>query len=117
MATQTHISIAQSEQSEIFQEFMTAMERHQTNLRLDINQMEVIVGCIAKSTDEQVVQYLPDANLSISNLRECLLTLQVHWRIFKIKHGSIKKECIDMTRSMRAQQPSPRASRDKSTTK
>jgi hypothetical protein len=71
--------------SKTLREFRAAMERHQTNLRLDINHMEVIVGRIAKSTDEEVVRYLPDVNISISSLRECLLTLQVHWRIFEIK--------------------------------
>jgi hypothetical protein len=61
MATQIHIAQAMSQQSKDLQEFMTAMQEHQTNLRLDINRMEVIVGCIAKSSDEEVVKYLPDA--------------------------------------------------------
>jgi hypothetical protein len=89
MVTQTHITHDVTRQSEILRELRTAMEAHQTNLRLDINHMEVIVGCIAKSTDEDLVKYLPAANESISSLRECLSTLTVHWRIFEIKRGSV----------------------------
>lgn len=84
MTTQTQMTYETSQQSEILRAFTSAMRTHQTNLRLDINQMEVIVGRIAKSNDEELVKYLPEANLSISSLRECLLTLQVHWRIFEI---------------------------------
>lgn len=84
MTTQTQMTYETSQQSEILRAFTSAMRTHQTNLRLDINQMEVIVGRIAKSNDEELVKYLPEANLSISSLRECLLTLQVLWRIFEI---------------------------------
>jgi hypothetical protein len=65
------------------------MHAYQTNLRLDINHLEAIVGRIAKCTDEEVVKYLPDASESISSLRECLSTLVVHWRIFEIKQEAL----------------------------
>lgn len=89
MATQTQITSAKSQRREILREIKVAMQAHQTNLRLDINDIEVLVGCIAKSTDEEVMRYLPEANLSISSLRECLLTLQVHWNIYEIKQRNL----------------------------
>jgi hypothetical protein len=89
MATQIHIAQAMSQQSKNLQEFMTAMQAHQTNVRLDINRMEAIVGCIAKSSDEEVVKYLPDANQTISNLRECLSTLGAHRQIFELRQRSL----------------------------
>jgi hypothetical protein len=89
MAIQIQKTHEVSQQTEILRKLRAAMEAHQTNLRLDINHMEVLVGCIAKSTDDEVVKYLPDVNESISSLRECLSTLQVHWRIFEIKHGNL----------------------------
>lgn len=75
LTNRTH---AASQHNEVFQEFMHAMQIHQTNLRLDINHVEAIVGCIAKSSDEDVVKHLPDTNLAISNLRECLSTFEVY---------------------------------------
>jgi len=89
MATQTHLAHKVSQQTKILRELRAAMQSHQTNLRLDINHLEVIVGCIAKSEDVQVVNYLSEVNLSISSLRECLSTLNVHWRIFEIKQGEL----------------------------
>ncbi|MGA2538245.1 MAG: hypothetical protein ABSF53_19705 [Terracidiphilus sp.] len=93
--------------NDIFRELKAAMEAHQTNLRLDINHMEVIVGCIAKSTDDEVMKYLPDVNESISSLRECLSTLQVHWRIFEIKRGHVHAAEIDMNRTVPSRKGSP----------
>jgi hypothetical protein len=107
MMTQTHMTYEVPRQSEILRELRTAMEAHQTNLRLDINHMEVIVGCIAKSTDEDVVKYLPEANESISSLRECLSTLNVHWRIFEIKQGSVDYARIEMSRAVPSLKKSP----------
>jgi hypothetical protein len=100
MATQGHMTHEVPQQTNILRELGTAMHAHQTNLRLDINNLEVIVGCIAKSTDEEVVKYLPDANESISSLRECLSTLVVHWRIFEIKQASVDYAQIDMSRAV-----------------
>ena len=82
MATLTNMTHSASQQREVFREFMNAMRIHQTNLRLDINRVEAIVGCIAKSNDAEVREHLPQSNLAISNLRECLSTLQIHWQIF-----------------------------------
>ena len=89
MATQTHFAHKVSQQTEILRELRAAIQAHQTNLHLDINHLEVIVSCIAKSKDEEVMNYLSEANLSVSSLRECLSTLQVHWRIFEIKQGNL----------------------------
>jgi hypothetical protein len=58
------------------------MQSHQIDLRLSINHIETIVGCIAKSADAEVREHLPQSNLAISNLRECLSTLQIHWQMF-----------------------------------
>jgi hypothetical protein len=52
MATQTQMTHEASQHSDVLREFVSATRAHQTNLRLDINHMEAIVGCIAKSTDE-----------------------------------------------------------------
>jgi hypothetical protein len=84
METQAQITDAALKQCEVVREFLAAMQVHRTNLRLDINQMEAIVGCIAKSTDEEVVNYLPEANLAISNLRGCLSTFEAHRQMFEI---------------------------------
>jgi hypothetical protein len=58
------------------------MQSHQIDLRLSINHIETIVGRIAKSSDEEVRDHLPQANQAISNLRECLSTLQIQWQMF-----------------------------------
>lgn len=72
-----------SQQSQVARTFRTAMQSHQIDLRLGINHIETIVGCIAKSTDSEVTQHLPQSNLAISNLRECLSKLQIQWRTFE----------------------------------
>jgi hypothetical protein len=59
------------------------MQSHQIDLRLGINHIETIVGCIAKSTDLGVTQHVHQSNLAISNLRECLSKLQIQWRMFE----------------------------------
>jgi hypothetical protein len=87
METQTDMTYAASQISDILQPFVSATRLHQTNLRLDINQMEAIVGCIAKSKDEEVVKYLPDANQAISNLRSCLSSLETDRQIFEFNQG------------------------------
>ena len=87
MATQAQVSYSRtmqpvSEQGRILSRFRTAMQSHQIDLRLSINHIETIVGCIAKSDDAEVREHLPQSNLAISNLRECLSTLQVQWQMF-----------------------------------
>jgi len=87
MATQAQISYSHttqpmSEQNRVLRRFRTAMQTHQVDLRLSINQIETMVGCIAKSADPDVTEHLPQSNLAISNLRECLSTLQIHWEMF-----------------------------------
>jgi len=87
MATQAQISYSRamqtgSEQSRVLSRFRTAMQSHQIDLRLSINQIETMVGCIAKSADAEVREHLPQSNLAISNLRECLSKLQIQWQMF-----------------------------------
>ena len=90
MATQNHMTREVPQQTEILRGLRAAMKAHQTNLRLDINRLEVIVGCIANSNNnEEVVKYLSEANLSISSLRECLSTLQAHWRSFEFRQVNL----------------------------
>jgi hypothetical protein len=84
MATLSNMTHTASQHREVFREFMSAMRIHQTNLRLDIN----LVGRIAKSTDEEVVKHLPETNLVISNLRECLLTFEEYRHVFEIAQRS-----------------------------
>jgi hypothetical protein len=62
------------------------MQSLQLDLRLSINHMETIVGCIAKSDDAEVREHLPQSNLAILNLRECLSTLQSQWQMFDSWH-------------------------------
>jgi hypothetical protein len=62
------------------------MQSHQVDLRLSINHIETIVGCIAKSTDSEVIQHLPQSNLAISNLRDCLSKLEIQWWMFENWH-------------------------------
>ena len=62
------------------------MQSHQLDLRLSINHIETIVGCIAKSADAEVTRYLPQSHLAISNLRECLSKLQIQWWMFENWH-------------------------------
>jgi hypothetical protein len=71
METKTDMTHVASQLSHVLQPFISATREHQIDLRLDINQMEAIVGCIAKSKDDEVVKYLPDANRAISSLRVC----------------------------------------------
>ena len=87
MATQAQVSYSRtmqpvSEQGRILSRFRTAMQSHQIDLRLSINHIETIVGSIAKSVDAEVREHLPQTNLAISNLRECLSTLQLQWQMF-----------------------------------
>ena len=87
MAAQVHAPYSYtvqpvSEQSRVLSRFRTAMQSHQIDLRLSINHIETIVGCIAKSADAEVRDHLPQANHAISNLRECLSTLQIQWQMF-----------------------------------
>jgi hypothetical protein len=87
MAAQVHAPYSYtvqpvSEQSRVLSRFRTAMQSHQIDLRLSINHIETIVGCIAKSADAEVREHLPQSNLAISNLRECLSTLQIQWQMF-----------------------------------
>jgi len=89
MATLTNMTHSASQQREVFREFMNAMRIHQTNLRLDINRVEAIVGCIAKSTDEDVVKHLPETNLAISNLRERLLDFEAHRQMFEVGQRAV----------------------------
>ena len=91
MATQAEVSrsrmtLLESQQIQILSKFRTAMQSHQMDLRLNINYIETIVGCIAKSADSVVIQHLPQSNLAISNLRECLSNLQVQWWMFENWH-------------------------------
>ena len=90
MQTQTDITHTMSQISDVIQPFISATRLHQTNLRLDINQMEAIVGCIAKSKDEEVVRYMPDANQAISNLRSCLSSLEADRQIFEFNQGRFR---------------------------
>jgi hypothetical protein len=64
------------------------MQSHQIDLRLSINQMETIVGYFAKSADAEVKEHLPQSNIAILNLRECLSMLQIEWQIFDGWHAS-----------------------------
>ena len=87
MATQAQVSYSRtmqsvSEQNRVLSRFRNAMQSHQIDLRLSINHIEAIVGCIAKSADADVKEHLPQSNLAISNLRECLSKLQAQWQIF-----------------------------------
>ena len=87
MATQVQVSYSRtmqalSEQSRVLSGFRAAMHSHQIDLRLSINHIETIVGSIAKSADAEVREHLPQSNLAISNLRECLSTLQIQWQMF-----------------------------------
>ena len=87
MATQTLEPVSRtiqpvSQQSRVLSRFRDAMHSHQLDLRLSINHMETIVGGLAKSTDAEVREHILQSNLAISNLRECLSTLQVQWQIF-----------------------------------
>jgi hypothetical protein len=72
-----------SQQTQVLRRFGSAMRSHQLDLRLSINHIETIVGCIAKSADAEVIQHLPQSNLAISNLRECLSKLQIQWSMFE----------------------------------
>lgn len=83
MLTPTQMTHAASQQSEALGDFITAMHAHQIDLRLDINRVEYIVGCIAKSNAKEVVNHLPEVNLAISHLRECLSTFEAHRRMFE----------------------------------
>jgi hypothetical protein len=88
MATQVQVSRSRmaplvSQQSQALRRFGIAMQSHQLDLRLSINHIESIVGCIAKSADAEVIQHLPQSNLAISNLRECLSKLQIQWWMFE----------------------------------
>jgi hypothetical protein len=87
MATQAQVFYSrtmqlESEESRVLSRFRNAMQSHQIDLRLSINHIETIVGCIAKSADVEVREHLPQSNLAISNLRECLATLQIQWQMF-----------------------------------
>ena len=91
MATQAEVSrsrmtLLESQQVQILSKFRTAMRSHQIDLRLNINQIETTVGCIAKTADSVVTQHLSQSNLAISNLRECLSNLQIQWRMFENWH-------------------------------
>jgi hypothetical protein len=100
MATQAQVSHSRtaqrvSERNRILKGFRTAMDSHQIDLRLSINHVEVIIGCIAKSDDVEVREHLPQSNLAISNLRECLSKLQVQWQMFEgwyERHNPIEVE-------------------------
>ena len=89
MPTQRTMECAVSQQSELHRDLMTAIHAHFANLRYDINHIERIIGCIAKSSDEKVVEYLPEGNQSISSLREVLSTLQIHCEIFETKQAML----------------------------
>lgn len=91
MATQAEVSRSRmtllvSQQGQVLRRFRIAMQSHQVDLRLSINHIETIVGCIAKSADSEVKQHLPQSNLAISNLRECLSQLQIQWWMFENWH-------------------------------
>jgi hypothetical protein len=91
MATQAEVSrsrmtLLESQQIQILSKFRTAMQSHQIDLRLNINHIETVVGCIAKSADSVVIQHLPQSNLAISNLRECLSNLEIQWWMFENWH-------------------------------
>jgi hypothetical protein len=84
MATQSeaphsHATQEALEQIEAHSWFRTAIQRHQNNLRMDINLVETFVGHIAESTDPTVTQHLSEAYIAISNLRTCLAKLQTAW--------------------------------------
>jgi hypothetical protein len=85
MTTQTHMAHETSQQTEMLRELRAAMQAHRTYLRLDIDHMEVILRCIARSTDDEMAKYVLDFKESIASLRERLATLQAHWRIFEVK--------------------------------
>jgi hypothetical protein len=89
-----------SEQSRVLSRFKAAMQSHQIDLRLSINHIETIVGCIAKSADAEVRERLPQCNLAISNLRECLSTLQIHWHMFHGWHERHTTLEIDQRRTL-----------------
>jgi hypothetical protein len=91
MATQVLVCYSRtmqpmSEQSRVLSRFRNAMQSHQIDLRLSINHIETIVGCIAKSANAEVREHFPQSNRAISNLRECLSTLQVQWQMFDSWH-------------------------------
>jgi hypothetical protein len=87
MATQAQVSQSRtmqhaSEQSRVLSRLRAAMQSHQIDLRLSINHTESIVRCIAKSDDAEVKGHLPQSNLAISTLRDCLSTLRIQWQMF-----------------------------------
>src|ERR1700722_19220393 len=87
MAAQVHGSDSRTmqtaaEQSRVLSRFRSAMRSHQIYLRLSISHIEAAVGCIARSADPEVTEHVPQSNLAVSNLRECLSTLQVQWQMF-----------------------------------
>jgi len=91
MATQAQTSRPRmrpliSQQSRVLRRFETAMQSHQLDLRLSINHIETLIGCIAKSADAEVIQHLPQSNQAISNLRDCLSKLQIQWWMFENWH-------------------------------
>jgi hypothetical protein len=91
MATQAQTSRSRmtplaSQQSQVLRRFGIAMQSHQLDLRLSINHIQTIVGCIAKSADAEVIEHLPQSSLAISNLRECLSKLQIQWLMFENWH-------------------------------
>jgi hypothetical protein len=65
------------------------MDTHQLDLRLHINHIETMVGCIAKSTDEQVTNQLPEFNQLVSNLRHCLSAFQDQWWMFDYRQNNL----------------------------
>jgi hypothetical protein len=84
MVAQTDTMHAASQKNDVLRDFMSVTRSHQFNLRIDINQLEVFVGCIAKSNDEIVVKFLPEANFAISNLRVCLSSLEADLHMFEL---------------------------------
>ena len=94
MATQVHNpqplgAQRVSQRSRAHKRLRAAILNHQTDLRININYMETIVGDIAKSSDEKVTKHLSEANTAISNLRSCLSTIREKWQIFEIRLESI----------------------------
>ena len=64
------------------------MQSHEVDLRLSINHVETIVGFIAKNPDSELKKHVPQFNLAIANLRECLSTIHVQWQMFDSWHES-----------------------------
>jgi hypothetical protein len=81
-----------SQQNQALRKLRAAMLNHQTDLRININHIEAVVGCIAKSSDQEVTKHLPDANEAISNLRECLCTLREKWQIYNNERESTQRD-------------------------